>query len=289
MIELIKIIFLSAVCGITMLLPVPSLGHFSLLKEVFGFTDENFNAGFYYSVCMLAASLALYIFYAKQHRKIISAVFKSKGQFADNPKVMAYKSAGKNIFLSVLPLVILAVPVGKSGFVGSFWKYFLSDGSLVFVGISSVFCAVIMLIAVWYLNRNSHENARLVTKPGALLFGIYQLPAYIFPGFSHVAIGTVRTSLNDVETKNIFKEAYLYLAPAYLFVSIFRIVYYYITIGSVNIIAAIVGFAVSFAFSFLTAHIVNKTAVKKSYKLFAFYTLGFGLVVTATALVIMFA
>ena len=61
MLEIIKIVLLSIVEGITVLLPVSSLGHFSLLKETLGYTDENFNAGYYYALFALAAVLGTFV------------------------------------------------------------------------------------------------------------------------------------------------------------------------------------------------------------------------------------
>lgn len=288
MLEILKIVLLSVVEGITVLLPVSSLGHFSLVKEVFGFTDENFNASFYYALFSLGAVLALYIFYRKMHKNVLSNMFKSKSSITDE-KTMAYKTAGRNVLLSLAPLAVLAIPTSKSRFVGSLWTYFLSDGSLLFVGISSIFCAILMFISVWYLKQEANETTSLLKPKNAVFFGLFQIPAYIFPGLSHVAIGVSRTSVCDIDRKNIFKEAFLYIAPAYLIVNLFRVIYYAITVGGINIIASILGFIISFAISFFVLKTVNKYFNSKSYTAFTIYTLVFGIAVSAVSVIQMFA
>ncbi len=288
MIETLKIVLLSIVEGITVLLPVSSLGHFSLVKEVFGFTDENFNASFYYALFSLGAVLALYIFYGKMHKNVLANMFKSKKNITDE-KSMAFNRAGRNVLLSLAPLAVLAIPTSKSRFVGSLWTYFLSDGSLLFVGISSIFCAILMFISVWYLKQNVDETSTLLEPKNAVFFGIFQIPAYIFPGLSHVAIGVSRTSICDIDKKNIFKEAFLYIAPAYLIVNLFRVIYYAVTVGGINIVASIIGFIISFAISFFVLKTVNKYFNSKSYTAFTVYTLVFGVAVTAVSAIQMFA
>lgn len=288
MLEIIKIVLLSIVEGITVLLPVSSLGHFSLLKETLGYTDENFNAGYYYALFALAAVLALYIYYGKMHRKILSNMFKSEKKIKDD-RQRAYKAAGRNILLSLIPLAVLAIPTSSKRFVGSLWTYFLSDGSLVFVGISSIFCAILMFISIWYLKQNVKEKYSLLDPKSAVFFGIFQIPAYIFPGLSHVAIGASRTSVSDIEPRNVFKEAFLYITPAYLIVNLFRVIYYAVTVGGINIIASVAGFVISFLLSILVLGTVNKFFNAKAYTAFTVYTLVFGILLTATSLVQMFA
>lgn len=288
MLEIFKIVLLATVEGITILLPVSSLGHFSLLKEVLGYTDENFNASFYYALFSLSAVLALYIYYGKMHRRILANMFKSKKNIK-NEKEQAYKTAGRNILLSMAPLAVLAIPTSKSRFVGSLWTYFLSDGSLIFVGVASIFCSVLMFISIWYLKNGTEDKTSLLKPKNAVFFGIFQIPAYIFPGLSHVGVGASRTAVCDIDRKNVFKEAFLYITPAYLVVNLFRVIYYALTVGGINAIASVIGFVLSFILSFSVLTVVNKFFTSRSYTAFAVYTLLFGVLVAATSVIQMFA
>ncbi|MBR2315477.1 MAG: undecaprenyl-diphosphate phosphatase [Clostridia bacterium] len=285
MLETIKITILSVVHGLTSVLPVSSLAHFSLLKEVFGFTEENFNAPFYYAVFSLGTALALYLSFFRMHSNIVRNMFKSKNKI-ENEKERAYKTVGKNVVLSLIPLLVLMIPISKTSFFGSFNIYFLSDGSLVFVGIASIFCAILMFISFWYMNQK-RKKKNLLSVKDAIAFGIYQLPAYIFPGFSHVGIGASRMAVSDIGVKNILKETYVYIAPAYLLVNLFRAVYYGISSENINLIGAIVGFVVSLVLSSVVLTAVNYFT-KRTYTVFCVYTLIFGVAVTVTSVIQMF-
>ncbi len=283
MFETLKIISLSVLYGVTSLLPVSSLGHFSLLTEVFGFSQENFNSSFYYSLFSAGAGLAMYIYYFGIHKKILKNLFRKKATLTSQAD-KAYKTAGRNILISLLTLLILFIPTGKMRFVFSLGEYFLSKGSLIFVGIASIFCAVLMFISIWYLNRDYASKTNLLSVKNVIFFGLYQLPAYIFPGLSHISVGASRTAVSDIDIKNVLKETYLYLAPAFLITGAVKGFYYYDSSKGINIIAAVAGFVLSFALSLLMLSFINKYFSKKAYRAFAIYTLVFGLLITGTSL-----
>lgn len=284
MFQIIKIVLLAAVQGLTALLPVSSLGHFSLLKEVLGYNEKNFNASFYYALFSIAVGLALYIYYFSVHSKIIKNIFRKKDSITSEADY-AFKTAGRNMLLSLLPLLILYIPLSKKTFVGSFGAYFLSGDSLIFVGIASVLCAILMFISLWYLKTEYTEKVNLVSPKNAFFFGVYQLTAYIFPGISHVSLGSSRIAVSDIDIKNLLKETYLYIAPAFIITGISRVIYYYNSGKGLNIPAAVIGFIVCFALSLISLFFINKYFNKKSFKAFAIYTLVFGLVVAGTSLV----
>lgn len=283
MIESLKIIFLSVVYGFTALLPTSSLGHFSLLKEVLGYTDENFNASFYYALFSIAAGVAMYIYYFSVHSKILKNVFRKKASLESDADI-AFNKAGRNIILSLLPILVLFIPVGKTSFIGSLGAYFLSDDSLIFVGLASIFCAVLMFISGWYMKSGYGEKKNLSSSKNAVFFGIYQLPAYIFPGLSHVSVGASRIAVSDIDIKNILKETYLYLAPSLIITGVSRVIFYFNGGEGILIPAALIGFAVSFFMSLGVLWFINKFFSKKTYRAFSVYTLVFGLIVTGTSL-----
>lgn len=283
MIQTLKILLLSAVYGFTSLLPTSSLGHFSLFKEVLGYTDENFNASFYYALFSIGAGLAMYIYYFSVHTKIIKNTFRKKSSITLDSEA-AFHVAGKNIILSLLPLLILFIPTGKNGFVGSLGNYFLSDDSLIFVGIASLFCSVLMFISHWYVKSEYTEKENLISSKNAVFFGLYQLPAYIFPGISHVSIGTSRVAVSDIDIKNVLKETYLYLAPAFMISGISRVIFYYNGGEGINLIHAAAGLLISFVVSMIMLNFINRRFSLKTYKAFTIYTFVFGLIVTGTAL-----
>lgn len=283
MIETLKILLLSVLYGFTSLLPVSSLGHFSLLKEVFGLNEASFNSSFYYSIFSIGAALAMYVYYFGIHTRVLRNVFRKKKNISGEADI-AFKTAGRNIFISFLPILLLFIPVGKNTFVFSLGKYFLTEDSLVFVGIASIFCAVLMFISLWYIKSEYTEKVNLLSVKNAVFFGIFQIPAYLFPGLSHIGVGASRTAVSDIDIKNVLKETYLYLAPAFLVTGIVKTVYYFDGGKGVNTTVAIIGLAISFIVSLAMLAFINRFFSKRAYKAFTIYTLVFGLIVTGTSL-----
>ena len=100
MIEYIKMFILSLINGVMMPLPVSSSAHVSFLNKVLDYTDKGETLSFYYAVFSVAFSLVIFF----SLRKIYGKVFKSLFTKNDGSKhTAAYKKAGKNIFLSILP------------------------------------------------------------------------------------------------------------------------------------------------------------------------------------------
>jgi len=286
MIKTIKIIFLSIIQGFTSALPVSSLGHFALFKEVLGFTDENLNAPFYFAVYSFVSFLMMYLYYLNIHTKILKHLFRSTSSIKDG-KSLAFHKTGKNLALSLIPMLLLFVPIGKNKFFECLGTYFLSDGSLVFVGGASLMTGVLMFISLWYLKQKYAEKTPLLSAKNSVVFGLYQIPAYIFPGVSHVAMGTSRNAVSDIGIKNVLKETYLYIAPAGLIVNAFRIIYYGMG-DKIDFVAVIVGSIFSATITFVMMVLVNKFFSKDTYKAFAFYSVAFGVLVTATSIYRMF-
>ena len=104
-----------------------------------------------------------------------------------------------------------------------------------------------------------------------------------------MSLSARRERLFRISTTRIFKEAFLYITPAYLVVNLFRVIYYAITVGGINIIASAIGFVLSFFISILVLGTVNRFFNSRAYIAFTVYTLVFGLLVTAASLVQMFA
>lgn len=283
MFEAIKILLLSAIYGVTSVLPISSLGHFVLLKEVLGCNYESFNADFYYALFTVGAGFAMYVYYFSVHTNILKNLFK-RSKNITSPACAAYHTAGKNMLISFLPLLILYIPIGKNEFFGSFISYFMGDGGLIFVGIASLFCSVLMFISHWYIKAEYSEKNNLMSTKNAFFFGLYQIPAYILPGISHVGVGASRTALSDIDVKNVLKETYLYLAPAFMITGISRVVFYYNGGKGLNMLAGLLGLLLSFGVSLAMLLLINKCFGKKTYRAFTVYTLVFALIVTGTAL-----
>lgn len=228
MIEYIKIIILSLICGVTLPLPVSSPAHFSFINGVLDFSDDKSVLGFYYSVMSVAFSAVIFVLL----RKIYLLGFKSL--FNKDSKLTNYRKLMKNLFISLVPAAVLFVPVSEEKLLFDIFDGFLVKSNILLVSVACVISALILVISVWY-TRQSYS----VTKKGADLkavirSSVYQIISYVIPGISHVSSAGTNMLICDVESKIIIREIYLYIAPQMLVINAAKIIRYVLSDMIVN-------------------------------------------------------
>ena len=220
MIEYIKLIILSLICGVTLPLPVSSAAHFSLINGVIDFSDSKEVLGFYFSAMSLAFSAVIFIML----RKIYILGFKSL--FNKDSRLTNYRKLMKNLLISVIPACLLFLPVSEGRLLCDLFDGFLVKNNILLVSVACIISALILVVSVWY-TRQSYS----VTKKGAdtktvIRSSVYQIISYIIPGISHVSSAGTNMLICDVESKIIIREIYLYIAPQMLIINAVKIVRY---------------------------------------------------------------
>ncbi|MBR6568298.1 MAG: undecaprenyl-diphosphate phosphatase [Clostridia bacterium] len=228
MIEYIKIIIISLICGVTLPLPVSSAAHLSFVNGVLNFSDDKSVLGFYYSVMSVVFSAVIFVLLRKIYILGISSLFNK------DSKLTAYRKLMKNLLVSLIPAVILFVPVGEDKLLCDLFDGFLVKSNILLVSVATVINALILVISVWY-TRQSYS----VTKKGADLktvirSSVYQIISYVIPGASHVSSAGTNMLICDVESKIIIREIYLYIAPQMLVINVAKIIRYILSDMIVN-------------------------------------------------------
>ena len=228
MIEYIKIIIISLICGVTLPLPVSSAAHLSFVNGVLNFSDDKSVLGFYYSVMSVVFSAVIFVLLRKIYILGISSLFNK------DSKLTAYRKLMKNLLVSLIPAVILFVPVGEDKLLCDLFDGFLVKSNILLVSVATVINALILVISVWY-TRQSYS----VTKKGADLktvirSSVYQIISYVIPGVSHVSSAGTNMLICDVESKIIIREIYLYIAPQMLVINVAKIIRYILSDMIVN-------------------------------------------------------
>lgn len=228
MIEYIKIIIISLICGVTLPLPVSSAAHLSFVNGVLNFSDDKSVLGFYYSVMSVVFSAVIFILLRKIYILGISSLFNK------DSKLTAYRKLMKNLLVSLIPAVILFVPVGEDKLLCDLFDGFLVKSNILLVSVATVISALVLVISVWY-TRQSYS----VTKKGADLktvirSSVYQIISYVIPGVSHVSSAGTNMLICDVESKIIIREIYLYIAPQMLVINVAKIIRYILSDMIVN-------------------------------------------------------
>ena len=103
---------ISFISGAFAALPVSSSAHYAFLNSVLHFSSDADTLGFYYSIISVVFSLVVFVFLRKLYSKSIASFFRS-GKGGGSDKHSQYKSIAVNLFLSLLPAVILFLQHGQ--------------------------------------------------------------------------------------------------------------------------------------------------------------------------------
>lgn len=269
-IELLKVIFLGIVEGITEWLPVSSTGHLILVEE---FIKLNVSEAFwemFMVVIQLGAIMAVVVLYFKelwpfQNQK------KAKGALERYVKtdkmIMWFK-----IVVSCIPSIVIGLPFND--FIEAhFNNYLVVSIMLIVYGI--------FFILIENYNKKRTASINSVVEIGwktAFLIGVFQLLAVI-PGTSRsgatiiggILIGTSRT---------VAAEYTFFLAiPTMFGASLLKLVKFGLNFTGTEAIILIVGTLVSFVVSILAIKFLMGYIKKHDFKVFGWYRIALGIVV----------
>ncbi len=272
MIEYIKLIILSLICGVTLPLPVSSAAHFSFVNGVIDFSDSKDVLGFYYSVMSLVFSVVVFFLL----RKIYSLGLKSL--FTKERRLSNYRKLMKNLFLSLIPAAVLFVPVGEGKLLCDLFDGFLMKSNILLVSVACIVSALILVISVWY-TRQSYS----VTKRGAdtltvIRSSVYQIISYVIPGISHVSSAGTNMLICDIESKIIIREIYLYIAPQMLIINAVKIIRYALSDVIINPVMVIFCVVAVLLMSTLVVTKMSKINIRRILSCFAVYGAVIGVI-----------
>lgn len=269
-IELLKVIFLGIVEGITEWLPVSSTGHLILVEE---FIKLNVSEAFwemFMVVIQLGAIMAVVVLYFKdlwpfQNQK------KAKGALERYVKtdkmIMWFK-----IVVSCIPSIVIGLPFND--FIEEhFNNYLVVSIMLIVYGI--------FFILIENYNKKRTASINSVAEIGwktAFLIGVFQLLAVI-PGTSRsgatiiggILLGTSRT---------VAAEYTFFLAiPTMFGASLLKLVKFGLNFTGTEAMILTVGTVVSFVVSILAIKFLMGYIKKHDFKVFGWYRIALGIVV----------
>ena len=281
MIEYIKIVIIALVSGFMAPLPVSSSAHISVLSNAVNLTSDPGKLGFYFAVFSMAFAVMVFICLRKIYFKSFKSLFIGKKSREENTKV--YKTVAKNVFLTILPMVLLFIPVGEGVMVIDYFDKFLTGNSLYLTGVACIINALVLVIARWYAKQENKKLKRVCSTGNAVRMSVYQLVSFLVPGFSHVSSGAANMLMSDVHPKVIMREVYLYLAPSIFIVNLAKVIRYLINDTIVDVVSVVIGTIIFALMSFIVIKLVAKFNTKSVLRFFSVYSalLGIGAIVLA--------
>lgn len=275
MLDILKSILFGIVEGITEWLPISSTGHMILLNE---FVTMNVTEAFFSMfevVIQLGAILAVVILF---FQKIWPFCKKGNEHAVSKNGILAY--CNKDIWVLWFKILIACVPAAVIGL--------LFDELFEALFYNSV-CVAIALIAfgVAFLvieTKHKGKSARItslaaLTYKEAVLIGIFQLLAAIFPGTSRSGATIIGALLIGV-SRTVAAEFTFFLAIPVMFgASLLKIVKFGMDFTGMELAILAVGMITAFIVSILVIQFLMGYIKKHDFKVFGWYRILLGLIV----------
>lgn len=273
--EMIKAFIYGIVEGITEWLPISSTGHLILVESFLPFegTSENF-FGMFDVVIQLGAILAVVVLFWKQ----IWPFALTKKEREGKTGVAAYLK--KDIWILWVKILVSCVPAAVIGvlFDEQFEKLFYNPTC---IAIALIVFGVAFLVVE---NRNKGRKVKVkklseLTYTEALIIGLFQLIAAIFPGTSRSGATIVGGLLIGV-SRSVAAEYTFFLAIPVMFgASLLKVIKFGFAFSGLELALLAVGTLVSFVVSLFVLRFLMSYIKKHDFKVFGWYRIALGIVV----------
>lgn len=275
MLEIIKAFIYGIVEGITEWLPISSTGHLILVEQLIPFngTSEGF-FDMFDVVIQLGAILAVVVLFWKQ---IWPFAFSEKEK---NGRTGTWSFIKPDIMVLWFKILVSCVPAAVIGvlfddlFDALFYNYFCVALALIIFGIAFI------IIENWNKGRNPKITALSdITYKTALMIGIFQLIAAIFPGTSRSGATIVGALLIGV-SRTIAAEYTFFLAIPVMFgASLLKLVKFGFDFTGQELSLLLIGTVVSFVVSLFVLKFLMGYVKKHDFKVFGYYRIVLGIIV----------
>lgn len=267
MIEILKAILFGIVEGITEWLPISSTGHMILLDEFVALKVSPEFLEMFLVVIQLGAIMAVVVLF---WNKIFPFNFKKeKGPFLV-----------KETWIMWFKIVVACIPAAIIGilFDDIFNKLFYNYKT---VAIALIVFGVLFLVVE---SANKNKPAKInsleeITYTTAMLIGVFQLIAAIFPGTSRSGATIVGALMIGV-SRTVAAEFTFFLAIPVMFgASLLKLVKYGFAFSGNELILLAAGMIVAFVVSVIVIRFLMNFIKKHDFKVFGYYRIILGIIV----------
>ena len=266
-IEILKSALYGIVEGITEWLPISSTGHMILLEEILPMQVTQSFWEMLLVVIQLGAILAVVVLY---WNKLFPFNFTNK-----NRPFIRY-----DIFTLWFKIIVACIPAAVVGLLLDDWlnEHFYN---------SIVVAVMLILVGAAFIfieNRNRDRRARVtslsqISYLDAILIGVFQLIAAIFPGTSRSGATIIGGLLIGV-SRTIAAEFTFFLAIPVMFgASLLKLVKFGFAFTVPELLLLLVGMLVAFVVSILVIRFLMGYIKRHDFKVFGWYRIVLGIVV----------
>ena len=267
-IEIVKVIILGIVEGITEWLPISSTGHMLLVDEFIHMNmTEQFKEMFFY-VIQLGAILAVVILF-----------WKKMWPFQTRDKVRPFVK--KNTFETWIKVVIACIP-------GTIVAVLFDDYIEAHLHTPTVIALTLVLYGVLFIvieNWNKKRTPKTVelddiSYKTAFLIGLFQVLSVI-PGTSRSGATIIGALILGVSRVAAAEFTFFLAVPVMIGMSGIKLIKFGLHFSQAEVIVLAVGCIVAFLVSILVIKFLMSYIKKKDFKLFGWYRIVLGIIVLA--------
>ncbi len=279
-IEILKVIFLGIVEGITEWLPISSTGHLILVEEFVKLDVSQEFWDMFMVVIQLGAIMAVVVLYwkdlwpfrnKKPKHENVTKVEKAAGllcRFVKIDKMIMWFK----ILVSCLPAIVIGLPFND--FIEEkFNNWFVVSVMLIVYGV------MFLIVEDYNEKRQAKYNSiSEITWKTALFIGIFQVLSLI-PGTSRSG-STIIGGILVGASRTVAAEYTFFLAIPVMFgASLLKIVKFGLNFTSWEVVILVTGMLVSFIVSVLAIKFLMGYIKKHNFKVFGWYRIALGIVV----------
>lgn len=283
-IELLKVIFLGIVEGITEWLPISSTGHMILVDEFIKLKVSNDFLQMFLVVIQLGAIMAVVFIYFKKlwpfvYRKEVHMPY-DKRKFTDCFYYLWYKFCDEDKFMLWFKIAFACLPAMIVGLCfddfieAHFNTWYVVSAMLIIYGI------LFILIETKFKSNPKYKTLESLDFKTALLIGIFQMMAVI-PGTSRSG-ATILGGMLVGTSRLVATEFTFFLAIPVMFgASLLKVLKFGFVFTTAELITLAVGMSVAFVVSILAIKFLIGYLKKNDFKAFGIYRIVLGIAVFA--------
>lgn len=273
-IEIMKIILLGIIEGVTEWLPVSSTGHLILFDRFFPLTDvsKGFSDMFEY-VVQLAAILAVVVVFFK---KIFPL---AKAQTETGKTTLVWQ---KDVLSMWTKVIVACVPAVFALLVDKLFEGMSETVETTIIALALiVYGAVFLLIETLNKKDAKIKEISSLSYKYAFFIGLFQVLASV-PGTSRSGITIIGALLLGVSRTTAAEFTFFLAIPTMVGASAYKLLKFFMENGamtSAEIGYLLIGCAVAFVVSLFTIKFLMDFVKKHDFKLFGWYRIGLGALV----------
>lgn len=263
--------------GITEWLPISSTGHLILVEQFLKFKDVSPDFwSMFQVVIQFGAILAVVVLYFK---KIWPFTRNKQNAIKQTGILSIFDKKEMNLWGKILVACVPAAIIGLA-FDEKFEELFYNPTCIAI----ALIVFGIAFIVIENLNKNKKggkEKNSEITYKDALIIGLFQLIAAIFPGTSRSGATIIGGLLIGLSRPNAAEFTFYLAIPTMLGASLLKLIKFGFAFTSTELMILLLGMFVSFLVSMFVIKFLMNYIKKHDFKVFGYYRIVLGIIVLA--------